>query len=270
MEPLLGMVVALSAEAKALLGTRGWKRIAGRRVRRIHLPDGTGLTCVLSGVGTGKALSAARWLVASEGATALAAMGVSGGLDPSLRAGDLILPDTVVENGGNEDAAWTVDAGCLEIAHSSLAAEGLPVHRGSVVTTPQAALTAEAKQSLFTNRHALAVDMESAAVARAAGESNLPFFVLRAVCDTAERSVSRDLFECLDEDGRVRPFFLLRALFLRPSMAFDLARGRKEFAAALGNLRRAWQVQVKTNFPSFLASRGTDRGKSVDGASRKE
>jgi nucleoside phosphorylase len=263
MEPLLGLVVALPAEAGTLLGKRGWKRIAGRRVRRFRLPDGTGMTCALSGVGTGKALSAARWLVASEGVTALASIGVSGGLDPSLQSGDLILPDTVVENFGNEDAAWTVDPGCLEIAHSSLAAEGLPVHRGSVVASPKAALTAEAKQYLFANRQSLAVDMESSAVARTAGESNLPFLVLRAVCDTAERSVSRELFECLDEDGRVRPFFLLRALLLRPSMAFDLARGRKEFAAALGTLRRAWQVQEKTNFLSLLASRGTDRGKSA-------
>lgn len=268
MKPLLGLVVALSAEARTLLGTGGWKRIAGHRVRRIRLPDGTGMTWVLSGVGTGKALSAARWLVASEGATALAAIGVSGGLDPSLRAGDLILPDTVVENCGNENAAWTMDPDCLEIAYSFLAAEGLPVHRGSVITSPQAVLTPEAKQSLFANRQALAVDMESAAVARAAGESNLPFLVIRAVCDTAERSVSRELLECLDEDGRVRLFFLLRALFLRPSMAFDLARGRKEFAAALGNLRRAWQIQVRTNFPSLLASRGTDRGKSENGISR--
>jgi adenosylhomocysteine nucleosidase len=263
MEPLLGLVVALSAEAKTILGTRGWKRIAGRRVRRFRLPDGTGMTCVLSGVGAGKALSAARWLVASEGATALASMGVSGGLDPSLHAGDLILPDRVAEICGNEDAAWTVDLECLEIAHSLLAAEGLPVHRGSMVTSPQAALTAEAKQALFANRQFLAVDMESAAVARAAGESNLPVLVVRAVCDTAERSVSRELFECLDENGRVRSFFLLRALVLRPSMAFDLARGRKEFAAALGTLRRAWQVQVRMNFPFLLASRGTDRGKSA-------
>ncbi len=258
MEPLLGLVVALSAEAGTLLGARGWTRVAGRRVRRFRLPGGTGTTCVLSGVGTEKALSAARWLVASEGATALASLGVSGGLDPSLHAGDLILPDRVVEICDNEDAAWTVDPECLEITHSLLVSEGLTVRRGSVVTSPRAVLTAEAKQSLFANRHALAVDMESAAVSRAAGESNLPFLVLRAVCDTAERSVSREMFECLDEDGRVRPFPLLRALFLRPSLAFDLARGREEFAVALETLRRAWQVQERTNFPALLASRGME------------
>lgn len=270
MGPLLGLVIALPGEAKALLGTGRWTRIAGRRVRRFRLPDGTGIACALSGAGTGNALSAARWLGGPGGATALAVLGVSGGLDPSLRAGDLVLPSSVVEDGGEGYAVWSADPASIEGARASLAAEGLPVRVGAIVTSSQARLTPEGKRSLFRNRRALAVDMESAAVARAAGESGLPFFCLRAVCDAADRTVPRELLECLDEDGRARPLFLLRALGRRPSLAFDLARTGVEFAAALSTLGRAWRVQVSANVPARLASRGRGGGPSADEAPRTE
>ena len=74
MEPILGLVVALRAEARAVLGRKHWKRVHGRVIQRSCLPDGTSLICVCSGVGIEKALSSARWLV-REGAAALAILG---------------------------------------------------------------------------------------------------------------------------------------------------------------------------------------------------
>jgi adenosylhomocysteine nucleosidase len=259
MKPMLGLVVALAAEARALLGWGLWQRVGGLKVRRLRLHDGTDIICVRSGVGIENSLSAARLLV-TEGVGALASMGVAGGLYPGMKAGDLIIAEVVLEEGNGKDI-WEADSTCAERAHSALKASGMPVHRGTVITTHRAVLTAKKKKSLYTQSGALAVDMESASLARAAREANLPFFVLRAVCDAAERSMSKDLSDCLDERGQVRLSFLLRKLLRRPSMVSELLRMRKEFAAALVALKKGWRVQLKNNLSGLLTYRQTGGAK---------
>jgi len=255
MEPALGLVVALAAEGRALLGTRGWLRAGGRRIRRTRLPDGTRLLCARSGVGAERALSAARWLV-DEGVTALAVIGVSGGLDPSLESGDLVVAETVLEYGrGAAGREWSTDAGRAALLYATLAAEGLPVSRGAVIVASRAILTTEGKGPLHGRFGALAVDMESAGVARAASERKLPLVVLRAVCDTADQSVPPDLLDVVGDGGGVLPSVLVRRLAHRPSLALDLLRMERAFSAALDSLRRAWSAQNRAGLPARIASR---------------
>lgn len=256
MDPVLGVVVALRTEARSLLGRFGWRRVGGFRARRVLLPDGTGLIGARSGVGAEKAMSAARWLIA-EGATALVVVGVSGGLDPALKSGDLVVAGTVLECGGSDaKGSWETDAAGSEFLYEALAAEGIPVISGPVVAAPLAALTAERKRSLHRESGALAVDMESAAVARAAAEGRLPLVVLRAVCDAADRSIPPDLFDCLDGRGGVRPGVLLRRIARKPSLAFELWRIGKAFSAAISSLKLAWAAQSRANVLSRFASGG--------------
>jgi len=252
MAPALGLVVALAAEGRALLGSFGWIRAGGLSVRRMRLPDGTGLVCARSGVGAERALAAARWLGA-EGVAALAVIGVSGGLDPGLRPGDLVVADTVLESGGAADQNWTTDPDRAGLVDAALAAEGLPVRRGAVISASRPVPSPRAKESLRDRCAALAVDMESAAVARAAAEKGLPLVVLRAVCDTADQSVPEDFLVSLDEDGSVRPSVLVRKLAGRPSLVGDLVRMERGFSAAVTSLRCAWQVLVRAGLPARLA-----------------
>ncbi len=244
MEPALGLVVALAAEGRTLLGTFGWTRAAGLPVRKARLPDGTALLCARSGVGGERALAAARWL-AEEGATALAVVGVSGGLDPGLRPGDLVLADAVLESGGAPGGGWATDPGRRGLVDAALAAEGLPVRRGAVISARRPVASPRGKGSLRERSTALAVDLESAAVARAAAERSLPLVVLRAVCDTADQFVPEDFLASLDENGSVRPSFLLRRLAGRPSLVGDLVRMERGFSAALASLRCAWRALTR-------------------------
>jgi len=255
MEPALGLVVALAAEGRALLGTRGWLRADGRRVRDIRLPDGTRLLCARSGVGADRALSAARWL-ADAGVTALAVVGISGGLDPSLRSGDLVVAETVLEYGGGAaHGEWRTDAVRADLLCATLAAEALRVRRGAVIAASRAVLTAEGKGPLHGRWGALAVDLESAAVARAASERKLPLVVLRAVCDTADQSVPPDLLDALDGDGSVRPSILLGTLARRPRLVLDLLRMARAFSTALASLRHAWSAQNRAGLPARIVTR---------------
>ncbi len=252
MKPLLGLVVALAAEGRALLGSFGWIRAGGLTIRRTGLPDGTDRLCARSGVGADRALSAARWL-AAEGVTALAVVGVSGGLDPRLRPGDLVVADAVLESADAPGGSWAADPDRAGLLDRALAAEGLTVRRGAVISASGPVPSPEAKGALRARCAALAVDMESAAVARVAAEGKLPLVVLRAVCDSADQSVPEDFLASLDDDGTVRPSVLLRRLAGRPALVGDLVRMERGFSAALTSLRCAWHVLVRAGLPARLA-----------------
>jgi adenosylhomocysteine nucleosidase len=187
----------------------------------------------------------------------LVVLGVSGGLKSGLGPGDLIVADSVMgESREGKYRFWKPDPPSVARAHAVLAAEGLQPYRGAVLTTHAAALSAGTKGQLFDKTQALAVDMESAPAARAATEANLPFFVLRTVCDTAGRSVSGDLFACFDERGRIRLPIFLRKFLQKPSLFFDMCYTGKSFAAAAAALKKAWAMQIKANLPRGLISGG--------------
>lgn len=254
MKPTLGIVVALPAEARALLGWGFWQRNEGWLVRHRHLDDGTELICVRSGVGIENALSSARWLI-RKGATALAGFGLTGGLHPGIKAGDLIVAEVVLEYEGTSDPEiLNADFPCSKLADETLTAEGMAVYRGKVITTRSPVSTLQEKKILYKQNQGLAVDMESGAIARAAKEANVPFFSLRAVCDPADRVVPLELFDCLKDCGKIQLFALLGKLLHKPSLVVDLLRLRKEYANALSVLKRAWRLQIKKNLPRLLAS----------------
>lgn len=257
MDPALGLVVALPAEGRAVLGRVGWGA-GGRGVRRARLADGLDVLCALAGTGPENARAAARRLIA-EGATALVVAGVSGGLDPVLAAGDLIVAEAVLEGrDAGPDRLFTPDPAASERLREILSAAGLPVRRGVVIGVGRPALSTDEKRVLHGRSAAVAVDMESGAVARAAAESDIPLLVLRAICDAADRSVPREFFECLDPRGGVRPIRLLAMVARSPRLAGDLVRTGRAYRAALASLRHAWQAQVRAGLPSRFASRGSD------------
>jgi adenosylhomocysteine nucleosidase len=260
MIPVLGYVTASRAEAHFILGHRQWTSVGARRVWCSHDPHGVNLFAVRSGRGLENALSTARWLV-REGVTALVCVGVAGGLHPSLRPGQLVLGETVVEEQetGRDSGAWETDGSSTELAYTTLSAHGIRVRRGTVVTAKAAVLSAGQKSVLYRKTLGLAVDMESAAVARAAAESNLPFLALRAVCDPQERTLDRDLADCLDQGGGIQLWVLLKKLSLKPSLVSDLPPLTRDFALALSSLRRAWQVLLKNNLPLLLAGRDAEK-----------
>jgi adenosylhomocysteine nucleosidase len=256
MKSTLGIAFALASEARAILGRSCWRQDRGRLFRRMRLSDGTDLIAVCSGVGYENALLAARRLT-SLGVSALAGMGFAGGLYPGAQPGDLIIADIVLQMHRNEiRGSWKADPACLALAYAAFVSEGLAVRCGRLVAADRPALTAVQKEVLFKQTRALAIDMESAALATAAREQSIPFFVLRAVCDPPDETVPAGLYDCLDADGSIRLAFLLLQLIRRPALLSDLRKMTVHYTAAKAALRRGWQMQVKNNLPRLLASGG--------------
>lgn len=225
----LGIVAALPGEARPL---------AGRRVDPggVWRSDG-GVDLRLSGIGPRRAAAAAERLLAG-GATALASWGSAGALAADLTAGALLLPRTVVAADGEVlavDAAWQrrlLD--CL--------APHLPVATGPLMEVLAVVATPADKESLRRRSGAVAVDMESVALARCARQAGVPFVVVRAVVDGAATALPGVAIVALDGLGRVRPLRLVAGLLREPRAWPALGHLRRSFGRCQATLARVVEL----------------------------
>lgn len=250
-----GLVVALKGEARAMLGRGRWDKAAATGkgalpLKRIELADGGELLVTLSGVGREKAAAGAGFLV-GKGVSSLINIGLAGGLSPQVKAGEIILASTIIDEGQGE---YGVNPGALEFASVVLGDNGLRSRQGLIVSTETALLDAAAKSALYKKTGALAVDMESAGAGAVAAEKGLPLFVLRVVCDEAGEGISSDLYECLGSDGGVRPGRILKGSFKRPSMVAEMMALRRAYNLALLSMGRAWQALLRGGLLGVLIS----------------
>jgi adenosylhomocysteine nucleosidase len=71
------------------------------------------------------------------------------------------------------------------------------------------------KADAFARRGALAIDMESHHVARAAGERNLPFIAVRAISDQADEALPAIMATFVNAEGQTKMSAVLAALIFR-------------------------------------------------------
>lgn len=219
---VVGIVAALAAEARAL-ALPVWRRGA--------LPsfvDGTLL--VVSGIGAAAAANAARALV-EAGATALTSWGMAGGLDPTLSAGTIFLPTKVICGDGTGFPTASDWRERLGAAVASLR----PVICGKLLTSPCAIETVASKLVAFRETGALAVDMESLAIAEVAATHGLPFIAVRVIVDTAQDVLPPAVISA-SRSGRVHIWRLIGALALSPTDLFALVRLANRYRAARRSL----------------------------------
>ncbi len=151
-----------------------------------------------SGPGRERAFAAAKNAVAA-GAGALVSWGLAGGLSPDAATGTVVLPTTIV-NGSGE---WRTDDAWRERLAARLSG-ALPVTERPLYTADRVLTRPVAKAELAARSGAVAVDMESSGLARAAAEAGLPFIVLRVVADAAEDELPEDIEALVTDDGRTR------------------------------------------------------------------
>jgi 4-hydroxy-3-methylbut-2-enyl diphosphate reductase len=178
--PLL-VCAPLRVEARAVRrGLRDSARDAGAAGR-----DGAGeaASVVRTGYGTTRATSRAA-KVQHIPFGMMAITGTGAGLVPDLRPGDLVVASEVtrVDGDGHSDGA-AVRIPSAPLLAGELRRAGLRARTGNVATVDHLVRKAE-RERLATAGH-VAADMESAALAAAAGDR--PLAVIRAISDTADR-----------------------------------------------------------------------------------
>lgn len=190
------------------------------------------------GVGHERARQAIDWALSSPKMddlpyrpSVVISAGFSGALDPGLKVGDVVLADAVIEEDGTRHAV-TWPPGPLEGAWDP------PLHRGGVFTSSRLIGDPAEKKAVGEQRQAIAVEMESAMIARACAARSVPFGCVRVISDDAHTPLSVELAEVAFE-GRVGPLKLAGAICRRPRLIPELWRLGKDTRLAARQLGKA-------------------------------
>ncbi len=158
----VAIVAALEREVRPLI--KEWRvsetEVGGRRFRFFEKDE---FVLVCGGIGAEAARRAAEAVIAIYAPSVIYSTGFAGALDAALKVGDVVQPRRVVNAG--DGSSVSLDRG-----------ESVLVSFGSVASPAQ-------KASLRDSFGAQAVDMEAAAVARAAEARGAEFAVVKVISD---------------------------------------------------------------------------------------
>lgn len=223
MKKPIGIIAALEREIAGLK-----REMAGRGGR----PDGRGrivegtiggrrVILVRSGIGPDRAASAAGRLLKDHSLEALLSIGYAGGAVDGLGTGELVIADEVLSLDGmpaEEGPPPAVtgrlrsDPGLVDRARQAAEAGSMRFRVGAMATLSEPANTPGLKRKIGEDLGVCSVEMESAAVARAAAAAGVPFVAIRTVSDSlARRLPSREEIAFWTSKKR-SPTILLAAL----------------------------------------------------------
>ena len=211
-KPIIGVVCGLKSEAAVV-------RAAGSEKVRI----------AVSGASAERAEAMAQ-VFCREGAAAILSVGMSGGLAPSMKPGDLIIGEYVRTKAGEEFAASSALLQDFE-----LEAGATPIERAVLFGADEIVASTREKARLFERYGATAVDMESHGAARAARSANMPFAAIRAIADPADRVLPPAALNAVASDGSTKTLSVLWACAKTPGQFPALLQLGSDFRGGAEN-----------------------------------
>lgn len=224
---ITGIVVALPEELSTLTTQKITKGHC------VFLSDSVILA--YSGAGANNARAAAELLI-TQGASQLISWGCAGALSAELKSGDLVLADNLIAADGNR---MTVHSDWHQHV-KKLLLESKPrfgLHCGSLLESKSLVAFSRDKQQLYQQSHALALDMESVAVAKVAHTHALPFIAIRTIADPVTMDLPKAVSYALNSQGDVEMGKLLRYLLWHPTELKGLITLGQHFNAAKKTLK---------------------------------
>jgi hopanoid-associated phosphorylase len=164
----------------------------------------------------------------------IVSFGVAGGLDPTLRSGDIVVASEVVTAATRWSAALTLSADLMTSLQSG---RQLNVTHGVLYGAEEVVLHQRDKAALRMRSGAVAVDMESHIAAGYAAAMGLPFAALRVISDPASRALPAIALNALKPNGDIDAWKVLRGIARKPSVIPDLMRTARDFNRAIASLR---------------------------------
>ncbi len=151
--------------------------------------------------------------------------GVAGGINPKLKIGDLIIADKLCQHdlditafghphgyvpGGKVFVETSKEL--REVAIKVANENNLKVIEGTIATGDQFVHSNERKEFIEKTFDADALEMEGASVAVVCDALNVPFFILRAISDTADMDAGFDFDEFLKSSAKNSADYLIKIL----------------------------------------------------------
>lgn len=226
----VAIVAALEREVKPLL--RGWQvNFREHEGRRFKFFEDDQRVLVCGGIGASAARRAAEAVIVLYQPEAVQSVGFAGGLNAVLKVGDVFSPSRVID---------ATDGSCFETGAGS----GVLVSFASVADADQKARLAKAYG-------AQAVDMEAAAVARAAQLRGVRFTAIKAISDASDSSLP-PLQRFVGNDGQFCTAAFVAATACQPWLWLRVFRLARNSAAASRALCR--ELQQRSEIEKALKS----------------
>jgi adenosylhomocysteine nucleosidase len=185
-------------------------------VVRKGLWRGRQVVVVHSGAGRTAAANATAALIAGHRPRWVISAGFAGGLDPAVRRHDLLVADALV------DVAGATQQLELPLPRDWFATEKR-LHLGRLLTGDRVVRLPEDKRTLGRTHQALAVDMETCAVAEVCRDRHSPFLAVRVITDAVDDTLPPDLEHLLRQKSTAgRWGAALGTLIGRPESIKDL------------------------------------------------
>jgi adenosylhomocysteine/aminodeoxyfutalosine nucleosidase len=148
--------------------------------------------------------------------------GVAGAISPDLSIGDLIIADGLCQHDldivafghpygyvPEGEVCIPTDVNLRNIAKEVAKKRDLTLKEGVIATGDQFVANSERKDWISNTFNADALEMEGASVAVICNALNVPFFVLRAISDTANDDAGMDFDEFMISSAKISANFIL-------------------------------------------------------------
>ena len=220
----IGILVALPEELSTLTHL---KLVQGDCVR---IADN--ILLAFAGAGPINAERATHLLIA-KGAKKLISWGCAAALSPQLRPGDLMLAEQLLSE---QQQVFDTDPRWRKRLHELLDKQ-FPISNGKLAESSHIVSKSSDKHNIYRQTGAIALDMESCAMAKIAEQSNLPCLAIRTIADPVSMSLPLAVTQALNGQGQVETSKLLRFLVTHPWEAPNLIKLGLHFHAAQKTLK---------------------------------
>jgi len=256
---MIAILVAVRQELRPILR----RAEADHVVRQEHLDfhEGTlaGQPVALLALGIGKecARIAAEITIRCYRPDLVISAGFGGGLQPHVREGDIVVGSEILELRKDEGAEIMWDSmhkSTLLTRLNGGSMAGLRIHYGKIITTDEMVLRAANKTRIGKATGALAVDMETSAVASVCAAKKTDFFAVRCITDTDHDDLP-DGFNDFFVLGQLRAKRVLSSCARDPRVFGDLARLGYRAKHSGRNLARFFEATLADLYLPSVAAR---------------
>lgn len=151
--------------------------------------EGKKVVLVKSGIGKVNAAGATQHIIDDFHPDIVIGLGVAGLLDPTLPVGSVVITDSCAE--------WDLDLSALEVQPERQTSHGVILDRvrdfvgdqcviGAIISGDTFVADSDKREGLRNKHGAIAVDMESAAIAGVCNRNKIPFLAIKGISDHAD------------------------------------------------------------------------------------